>query len=648
MFDTLTNVLLVVIGFGFVIFIHELGHYLFARRNGVFVEKFAIGFDFWGLKLASWKRGGTEYVVGVFPLGGYVRMLGQNDNPGADAGPDRPDSFQRKTVRQRLEIISAGVLFNFLSAFAFCWFALVVGVHRTPPVVAQVQHSALEAGLRPGDEVVAVSGRPVESWDEIFGTWASLPPGSTARIEVKRGGGSTVIEVPVVRREDEPLNIPRFGRPLEAVVSSVSADSPAEAAGLRDGDRVLAVDGVVVPDWATFTDLVRRNPERTVPVEVERTVDGVAERLTLQLTPSSKASDLLPARDLGFQPEHPPILRIVEGPAAEVGLLPGDLIRAIDDKPVSSWYALWREGTWLTPGTSSVDLLVERDGATRVLSIPVGPWRDWSTTGHGLPALGIAGEPLERVVVGAVVQGSAAEAAGLKPGDIVTAVEVDVSPPERGGLPGIIDAVTGRAGAPHVPHRVDRPNWTTISVLSSLGLTDRMALSVDRAGESLSLELRTKPATDLPEVGFAGVAPTAKEVLHRLGPVEAIAPALRAPFRLVEDTLAGLRSFLRGIVSVKLMSGPLGILGVTYGYAEKSVGDLLQFLAMLSVNLAVMNFLPIPVTDGGHAVFLAYEKLRGRRMPEEVEARFQWAGLLFLLSIFVLATVNDVGRLLGF
>ena len=100
--------------------------------------------------------------------------------------------------------------------------------------------------------------------------------------------------------------------------------------------------------------------------------------------------------------------------------------------------------------------------------------------------------------------------------------------------------------------------------------------------------------------------------------------------------------------SARLISGPVGILQATYSYAEKSTGDLLNFLALLSVNLAVVNFLPIPITDGGHFVFLMYEKAKGRRMDQELEARFQWAGLVFILLIFLFATFNDVGRIFGF
>jgi regulator of sigma E protease len=149
-------------------------------------------------------------------------------------------------------------------------------------------------------------------------------------------------------------------------------------------------------------------------------------------------------------------------------------------------------------------------------------------------------------------------------------------------------------------------------------------------------------------IGHVGVGPHQKEVLIQHGALAAIGPALKAPFRILKDFVDGIRAMAMQRVSAKLLAGPVGILQATYTFAEKSTGDLLNFLALLSVNLAVVNFLPIPITDGGHFVFLMYEKMKGRRMEDEMMARFQWAGLVFLLMVFLFATFNDVERLIGF
>ncbi|MEE2828721.1 MAG: site-2 protease family protein, partial [Myxococcota bacterium] len=174
------------------------------------------------------------------------------------------------------------------------------------------------------------------------------------------------------------------------------------------------------------------------------------------------------------------------------------------------------------------------------------------------------------------------------------------------------------------------------------------SLGVERDGKRHEFALEVFENPRARKIGHVGVGPHQKELLVRHGPLQAIGPSLRAPFRILKDFVDGIRAMAMRRVSSKLLAGPVGILQATYTFAEKSTGDLLNFLALLSVNLAIVNFLPIPITDGGHFVFLMYEKIKGRRMEDEMAARFQWAGLVFLLLVLLYATFNDVERLFGF
>ena len=131
-----------------------------------------------------------------------------------------------------------------------------------------------------------------------------------------------------------------------------------------------------------------------------------------------------------------------------------------------------------------------------------------------------------------------------------------------------------------------------------------------------------------------------------MGPIEAVWPSLVKPFTLFDEFLKGFRAMFMGRVSPKTISGPVGILSMTYSAASQGMGDLLLLLALISVNLAIVNFLPIPITDGGHFMFLLYEKIRGRRMSEEVQGMLLWAGLAFLVAVFVLVTWNDLARII--
>jgi regulator of sigma E protease len=244
--------------------------------------------------------------------------------------------------------------------------------------------------------------------------------------------------------------------------------------------------------------------------------------------------------------------------------------------------------------------------------------------------LRIAGRPAERLVVGAIDPEFGPRE--LQTGDVITSVSGHLNMP---------DGSTG-------DWSLEDPSWPVVlSVLNQL-VEPKITLGVERDGRHHEFTFAVTEDPEPTMIGHVGVGPHQKEVLIKHGPVAAIGPALKAPFRILKDFVDGIRAMAMQRVSAKLLAGPVGILHATYTFAEKSTGDLLNFLALLSVNLAIVNFLPIPITDGGHFVFLMYEKIKGRRMEDELMARFQWAGLVFILMVFLFATFNDVERLIGF
>jgi len=633
--DTVFAILKVALGFGLVIFIHEFGHFIVARRNGVFVEKFAIGFDFFGAKLATWHRGGTEYVVGAFPVGGYVKMLGQHELPQDEESAQSldPRSFQAKTVWQRTCIISAGVVANFLSAFALCYIALLLGHNQAPSQVGTVGYEALDAGLRPGDLVTEVAGKSISSWDELIMTYATQEPGSLVPLVYERAGDRRAVSVRVHRDPSLPINTPDFSAAVDLRVGSIGAGLPADLAGLELGDQLLAVDGFPVTSWGEFQRLIQRRPDRDLVLTVGRQDGDRLQKLDLSAHPEARDADLVSPYLLGMEPDHPPEVAFVAAgsPAAVAGMQAGDRVVALGGEPVTSWYALWRRATWDVAEGQPLELQVRRDRVDLVFSVTPGPRPDWSVGGVGLAELGITGKPPKHLVLGSLTPGGPAERAGLKAGDRVTSLRGSIEQP----------------GGDEIYTAVD-PSWKHLVSVLGLLAEPRIELAVLRGEQKHDITLELEAASDIPQMGFLGVGPVRREFLVQLGPIEAMAPAVVAPFRLLTDLIAGIRAMFQRRASTKLLAGPVGILQATYSYAEKSTGDLLNFLALLSVNLAVVNFLPIPITDGGHFVFLMYEKLKGRRMDQELEARFQWAGLVFILLVFLFATFNDVGRLLGF
>ena len=629
-------VLKVVLGFGLVIFIHEFGHFIVARRSGVLVEKFSIGFDFFGARLATWQRGETTYVVGAFPLGGYVKMLGQHDLPGEEDDELDPRSFQAKSVGARTAIISAGVIANFLSAFVLCYIALLLGHHGAPAVVGSVGYGALESGLRPGDELLSIDDRSVSSWNELMMVYVTQEPGGLVPVRIRRGAEELSLGLTVHRNPDHPFNAPDFSSPLESRVGAVSAGSAADNGGVKPGDWLLAVDGWPVTNWGEFQRLIRHRPDREVRLTVGRGEQPGDERIDLTVRPSGRDAEGMPRFDMGWEPGNPPVISFVEAgmPGAAAGLKTGDRVVSYGGILTDSWYSLWRTSNWKLPHGQPLELVALRDGNEIRVSVTPGVRPNWSVGALGIPELGIAGARPEQLQLGVLVEGGAAARAGLMQGDIVSAVR------------GLVH-LQGPESVPELYEMVAPDFDKVISLVGALA-EPKMTIEVLREGRRHEFNLELTEVEAPQQMGFLGVSPLVTETLYKMGPVEALVPALAAPFRLLEDLLSGLQAMFQRRASARLISGPVGILQATYSYAEKSTGDLLNFLALLSVNLAVVNFLPIPITDGGHFVFLMYEKAKGRRMDQELEARFQWAGLVFILLIFLFATFNDVGRIFGF
>jgi regulator of sigma E protease len=290
------NVLAVIVVLGLLITFHEFGHFWVARRCGVKVLRFSVGF---GKPLWSRRdRHGTEFAVAAIPLGGYVKMLDEREGEVDPAETDQ--SFNRKSVWQRIAIVAAGPIANFLLAVVAYWLLFVVGTTALIPTIGQVEPDspAERAGLQAGQEISAVQGEPVRSWDEI-GLKLMGDIGTTGLLSLEaRDEGSQVArqyQLPVENwlvGQDPPRPLQGLGvtpwRPtVPAVIGQLVPEAAAEQAGLAVGDEVLAVDGDSVADWIDFVERVRTSPGRALTLEVKRG----DETLSLGLTPGEKTED---------------------------------------------------------------------------------------------------------------------------------------------------------------------------------------------------------------------------------------------------------------------------------------------------------------------------------------------------------------------
>jgi regulator of sigma E protease len=278
------------IALGVLVTFHEYGHFWVARRCGVKVLRFSVGF---GKPLFKWHdRQGTEFVVAAIPLGGYVKMLDEREGDVPSALADQ--AFNRKTVKQRFAIVSAGPIANFLLALVFFWALAMLGSEQVRPVVGAIEAGSLaeRAGLTPGHEILEVNGKPTSGWADVnLQLIRRLGESGTLAMLVRNvdGGQTQRIDLALnnwLKGAEEPDPIGSLGirpwRPVIApVVAQLDPDGPAQAAGVRMGDRLTTLNGEPLDEWQEVIDRVAPLYGSSVVLGVER--DGQLIELPLTL-----------------------------------------------------------------------------------------------------------------------------------------------------------------------------------------------------------------------------------------------------------------------------------------------------------------------------------------------------------------------------
>lgn len=317
------------VALGVLVTFHEFGHFWVARRCGVKVLRFSVGF---GMPLLRWHdKQGTEFVVAAIPLGGYVKMLDEREG---EVPADQLDqSFNRKTVRQRIAIVSAGPIANFLLAMFFFWVLAMLGSDQVRPVIGGVESGSIaaKAGLAAGQEIVAIDGEPTSGWAAVnLQLVRRLGESGSLQLLVRDQGSTADSPRELVldkwlKGADEPDPIRSLGirpwRPaLPPVLAEIDPKGPAQAAGLKTGDRLLALDGKPFDDWQQVVDTVRLRPDAKILLRVERDGAQIDVPVTLAARGESKApSGYLGAgvKAVDWPPEM--IREVSFGPLAAIG-----------------------------------------------------------------------------------------------------------------------------------------------------------------------------------------------------------------------------------------------------------------------------------------------------------------------------------------
>ncbi len=680
-------------GLGLVIFVHELGHFLAAKLFGVKVEKFYVGFDVplsigpikFPRTLGKFRYGETEYGIGIIPLGGYVKMLGQDDdprnmeqeskrirsgNPDADADADDepvpasraeldPRSYPAKSVGQRMVIISAGVVMNVITGVLFAALAYgALGVEYTPAVIGATSPGdpAYLAGIEPGGRVLSVDGDKPDPQMHFSRmtlkilTHGIADPDSPVQLELEYPDGVRTVEV---HAAVDPWNPPRrivgIGPPWIAKLGELnyaSEDSPAAAVLTADdaGADIIAVDGEELQTNSVLGVTLNDRVANRMVTHADQPVTLTLRRQDEAKTVTEVTIAPLKMKTLGFEFSVGPVSALVEnGPAAKAGVQVGDQILAIEGIDTLSAMQLPNQIRGLE---SPIKLTVQRvQGDSReTLGIEIQPTEDNSplppyseVTGRiALNSLGLAFLP------SAVLSDTSIEK--LRAGDTLSSVTVLWNGDKRP------EALDVRRTAAFVERLENGWDATDQRMLVSLALLTqqlpdgtRLRVIVERGEEKEVIDSITTVSEGDAYFPDRGVLYAPLRKIHQ---AESVGDALALGFRegkwKMQEVFQFLRLLVSGKVSRNQVGGPLKIADMAATQAEQGWAPLLLFLTMLSMNLAILNFLPIPALDGGHMLFLIAEAVMGRPVDEQLQMKLTMGGVLALLSLMIFVFANDI------
>lgn len=542
--STLNTVIPFIILISLTVFVHELGHFLVAKYFGVRVEVFSIGI---GKKIWKRRRGDTEYALSLFPIGGYVKMFG--DELGAEVNEtEKAHSFVHKPVLQRIGVVLAGPFMNLLFAILLFMGIAIFGEDQKASVVGDIVESteAYKVGFRSGDRVLKVEDEVVRSWAEVQKKMDART-GSPVKFVVQHrsGGEETLTFTPQIIEDTSLFALKKKVGSLPGLtnlavppgIGIADEKSWAYQAGFRTGDFISKIQGQEVKYWYDFESLFAK-AQGTLSVVVSR--EGADEKfneVTLDVKDIPPGSTLT---SLGFEKGEVFIAKVVAGaPAEKSGLKSGDKILEIQDKPVQNWELIQSTIKAFKPEDKEIKLKVLRGGESLVLTMA--PEMTSTTSAQGLKE--------SRFTVGVV--------------------------------PWLFPAM---------------PEVTKVTYGLSF---DAMVRGFERTWEVTAL------------------------------------------------TVIGMVKLFMAEISPRNISGIISIGQVASETFKMGWGQFFSMMGVISINLFILNLLPIPVLDGGHMVFYTIEWIKGSPLSLRKIEMAQKFGIVVLMSLMVFALFNDFSRLFG-
>lgn len=699
--STLWDLSLVLLGFTLIIVLHELGHFLAARWAGVRVLAFAVGF---GNALVSyrkglgWQRGSseakvremrrigtmtsaispTEYRLNWLPFGGYVKMLGQDDADPTATSND-PDSYQRCTPPKKLVIISAGVVMNVIAALALFIIVMMAGRQVEPPVIGTVDDgsAAQVAGLRAGDRILSIDGQTASTFEDIVLESAMAKKNTDLSLLVQSeedASTRTVLVRPQVNQLIGLLDIGAFPARDAALYALPARASDAERqqlraaydrAGLVDvpfGARLTHVGGVAVTSFAHAQRLAAQAGD-TGASEVQLTFasGGESELLTqnvrVKLQPSMQRALVPWQAERVLEHRHvlglAGVLKVAD--AAEdsrgfaMGLRTGDIFARLGDVEFPSE----SDGIRQIRGSAGKPLAVtvlRRNEAGTLQPVPLD---GVSVTSEGTIGFAAGQSFDDAAILSALPSGVklasgesvqlVAKSLNIVPGMRIIAVDGtpvntlgEVAGLLRKGVTPVAEGAVAKTFVISVQRFLasEQSSWDASA-------TEQMSLVVDATAQKQLASLSPQLAVN--EGLFAPLQIT----LKANSPWHAVVLGFQETHRKMLKTYLTFARIVQGTLKVEHLKGPVGIAHMGTLLAGRGFMWLLFFLAIVNINLAVINFLPLPIVDGGQALMIIYEWIRGRPVPIAFQNAVMIAGMVLIGSIFLFVTFNDVRTLLG-
>ncbi len=585
----------VVIGIGLLIFIHELGHFVAAKLSKVRVERFSLGF---GPELVGVTRGDTRYSIRVIPLGGYVKMLG--DEPGSDEA-EASGSFLAQPFRKKAFIILAGASMNIVLALVMFVAVFQIGIQFPAAHVGSVEYGspAWYAGIEVGDRVVEINGARRIDFLTLATDAALTDQGTPMHLVVERDGREMPFTVYPALAPSAGMSFIGVERWPTLTVQDLPAldgeENPAAKAGLATGMTVVAINGETIESYFDLERRLSANGMKAFTLAA-RTSRGDSREFTIQpIRP--------PQPIMGIAPFATTEVTAVErgSLAEEMGLQAGDLITAVGDVAVSTMPEVREQITEHYKGLGP--LKIERDGKTLEL-----PWPRKPASAYGF--IGAASLSVRILPKAARVEpDTPAAVMGLEAGDVIASID---------------------------GHEVK--TWDDISRLLRESTGTSVAVSWTRDGRAMSGSF---------EPAYVGIGPGQEMVLRRLGLVASFRTGFKKAWEFASQIYILLRKAFGGQSGIaRNLRGPVGIVQSSYQVAEHGVTQLIFFLAIIGVNLGVVNLLPIPILDGGLLAMFVIEKIKGKPLSITTQAVLQYIGLALIVALFLYVTFNDVLRLI--